>query len=101
MKGKMLVESAAMGYSGAAQRVFHGARRADVHGRSRAAHRLRQRREPAHRARVHAAEGDRGAAVARRVARTPGEAAADESLLLSFLGGARRARARRRDDPRR
>ena len=51
MKGQLLVESAAMGYSGTPQRFLDGADRADVHGRPGAADRLRQRREPADRAR--------------------------------------------------
>ena len=49
-----------------AQRLLDRAGRADVHGRPGAADRLRQRREPAHRARLHAPEGDRRPAVARR-----------------------------------
>ena len=50
--------------------------RPDVHGRPRAAHRVRQRRESAHRQGLHAAEGDRAAPVARRVPRPAREAAA-------------------------
>ncbi len=50
----------------AAQRLLDAARGADVHGRSGAAHRLRQRGQPAHRPRLHAAAGDRRALVARR-----------------------------------
>src|SRR5438445_723599 len=40
----------------AAQRLLHGTHRPDVHGRSRAADRVRERRQPADRARVHAPE---------------------------------------------
>ncbi len=59
-----------------AQRLLDGAHGADVHGRSRAAHCLRERCEPAHRACVRAAAGDRREAVARSVARPPRAAAA-------------------------
>ena len=75
-EGQLRVESAAMGYSGLRNDFSTRAPRADVHGRPGAAHRLRQRREPADRARLHAAEGNRRAAVARRVARSAGAAAA-------------------------
>ena len=69
MKGQMLVETAAIGYSRLRNNFSTRAGRADVDGRAGAADCLRQRREPADRPGVHAAEGDRGAAVARRVAR--------------------------------
>ena len=69
MKGRMRVESAAMGYSRLRNDFSTAAARADVHGRPRPADRVRQCREPADRARLHAAEGDCGSAVARRVAR--------------------------------
>ena len=49
-----------------AQRLLHAAPRLDVHGGPRAAHRLRQRRQPVDRQSVHAAARDRRAAVARR-----------------------------------
>ena len=60
----------------AAQRLLHRAHRPDVHGRARAADRLRERRESAHRPRLHAAKGNRRSPVARRVARAAGHAAA-------------------------
>ncbi len=53
-----------------AQRLLDGARGADVHGGPGAAHRMRQRRQPSHRPRLHAAARDRRAALARRLART-------------------------------
>ena len=76
MKGRLHVETAAMGFSGPAQRFLDRAARADVHGRPGAADRLRQRRQPADRAGVHAPARDRGPAVARRVAPSAGAAAA-------------------------
>src|SRR5207247_3909777 len=54
----------------AAERFLDRAHRPDVHGRSRLADCMRERREPADRARIHAAERARGAAVARGIART-------------------------------
>ena len=75
-----------------AQRFFDAAARADVHGRPGAADRLRQRREPADRARLHAAEGNRGAAVDRRLARTTG--AADAGREPGPVGDRRRGRRR-------
>ena len=59
-----------------AQRVLDRADRADVHGRPGAADRLRERREPADRPRLHASARDRGAAVDRRVALAAGASAA-------------------------
>ena len=63
------------GLLGASQRLFDRAHRADVHGGPGAAHRVRQCRESAHCAGIHAPEGDRGAPVARRVARPAGPTA--------------------------
>ena len=51
MKGQLLVESAAMGFSRLRNDFSTRAGRADVHGRPGAADRLRQRRQPADRAR--------------------------------------------------
>ncbi len=62
---------------GPPQRVLDVARRADVHGRAGAADRLRECREPADRARHHAAARDCGPAVARRGPRSTGAAAPD------------------------
>ncbi len=76
MQGKLLVERGGHGLLRPAQRLLDAAHGADVHGRSRAAHRLRERGEPAHRACLRAAAGDRRQAVARRVARPPRAAAA-------------------------
>ena len=76
MKGQLLVASAELGYSPLRNDFSTALVVSDVHGRPRAAHRVRQRGEPAHRAGLHAAEGDRGAAVARRVARAARAAAA-------------------------
>ena len=59
-----------------AQRLLHCPDRADVHGRPGAAHLLRQRRQPAHRAWLHAPAGDRRPLVARRDARPAGPPAA-------------------------
>ena len=60
----------------AAQRFLHRAGRADGHGRPGAADRVRERREPADRARLHAPARDRGAPVDRRHARPAGSPAA-------------------------
>ncbi len=79
-----------------AQRLLHRARRPDVHGRPGAAHRLRQRRQPAHRPRVHAPARDRGPAVARRDQGPPGAAAAGRKpAALGHWRSARRVRRRR------
>ncbi len=88
LKGRLVVTGAAVGYSGAAERFRQGADRADEHGRRRAADCVRQRREPAHREGVRAAEGNRGAAVARVVARAPGPSVARGE---PHPGGRRRA----------
>ena len=95
-----------MGYSRSAKRFFDRADRADVHGRSGAAHRVRERRESPHRARLHAAEGNRGAVVAR-MRRAHGSfvncsskvsccrsSAAALGLDLAFAADARPARTR-------
>ena len=81
------------GLLGPPQRLLDGAHRADVHGRPGAAHRLRQRRQPADRPRVHAPEGNRRAPVARRVARTARTPAAGRESRP--LGRRRRRRTRR------
>src|SRR5438309_1279726 len=56
----------------AAQRFLDRPHRVDVHGRSRVADRVRERREPADRTRVHAAERARGPLVAGRITWTSG-----------------------------
>ena len=81
------------GLLGDPQRFLDGAHRADVHGRPGAADRLRQRRQPADRPRIHAPEGNRRAPLARRVARTArAPAAGRESRPLG-------SRRRRRTGP--
>ena len=57
------------------ERLLDAARRADVHGRPGAAHRLRQRRQPAHRPRLHAPARDRRSPLAGGLA-GPARAAA-------------------------
>ena len=69
MKGTLELETGGHGLLGHPQRLLHGARGADVHGRPRAADRVRERGEPADRARLHAPAGDRRPLVARRAAR--------------------------------
>ncbi len=54
---------------GPAQRLLDGADGADVHGGPGPAHRVRQCRQSADRARLHAPEGDRRPALARRITR--------------------------------
>ena len=76
----------------AAQRLLDRAGRVDGDGRPRAADRLRERREPADRARLHAPARDRGAAVARRDPRPTGAAAADRERAA--VADRRRARHR-------
>ena len=95
-EGAAARRAAAMGYSRRAQRFLDGAGRADVHGRPGAADRLRQRRQPADRQGVHAAEGNRRAPVARRVARTAGAADARRepgAVVRRRRGGPRRWRS--------
>ena len=82
----------------ASQRFLDAARRADVHGRPGAAHRVRQRGEPAHRAGLHAAEGDRRASVARLVSRQAGASAARRESGPVVRRRHRRPRARVRAD---
>ena len=73
MKGQLIVEAAAaVGYSPLRNDFSDGARRADVHGGPGAADRLRATSPTCSSPRLHAAEGDRGALVARLVARPPG-----------------------------
>ena len=88
------------GLLAAQERLLDAAHRADVHGRPRPADRLRQRREPAHRARVRAPAGDRGPAVARRLAPAARPAAAGREP--DAVAGGRRAGAAAGsvDDPR-
>ena len=88
------------GLFGASQRFFHGAARVDVHGRTGAADCVRQRGEPADRQGIHAAAGARGAAVARRVARTAGAAAARRESRAVVRGRAGRTRPGGRVDAR-
>ena len=64
------------GLLAAEERLLDRADRADVHGGPRAADRLRQRGQPAHRQGHRAAEGDRRPAVARLLAWPPRAAAA-------------------------
>ena len=94
----MNVESAADGLLGPPQQLLHGAGRADVDGRPRAAHRLRQRRQPADRPRVHAPEGNGRAPLARRIARTAGQADAGREPGALVRRRRRRSRPRRRAD---
>ena len=79
-----------------AQRLFDAAAGADVHGGPRAAHGVRQCREPADRARLHAAEGDRGAPFTGRLARTARAPDADREPRAVGDRRCRRRRARRR-----
>ena len=75
---------------GTPQRLLDRAGRVDVHGRPGAPDRLRERREPADCAWLHAAEGNRGAPVARRLAR-PARPAAPRREPRA-VGRGRRAR---------
>ena len=100
MKGQLLVTQRGDGLLAAAQRLLDGARRADVHGGPGAAHRLRQRREPADRARLHAAERDCRPPLARRVARSAGDAAARREPGAVVRRRRRRPRSRLRADAR-
>ena len=82
------------------QRLLGGAHRADVHGRPGAAHRLRQRRQPADCPRLHAPARDRRPAVARR---HPAAAGASAPHREPAAGRCRRRAGHRpgvRHDPR-
>ena len=81
---------------GRPEQFLHGAARADVDGRPGAAHRLRERRQPADRPGVHAPEGNGGAALARRLARTAGrtDAGREHGAVVRRRRGRSRARGR-------
>ena len=68
---------------GCPRRLLDAARHADGDGRARAAHRLRERGQPAADAGDDAAEGDGGAAGARRAARASDPADADREASCS------------------
>jgi hypothetical protein len=61
MKGQLRDRARGHRLLGPAQRLLDAAPRADVHGRPRAADRVRERGQPAHRAGLHAAARDRRA----------------------------------------
>ena len=96
MKGRLRVEAAPGGFSGLRNDFSTALHRADVHGRPGAPHRMRQRREPADRARLHAPERDRRAALARRVARParPAIARGEPGAVDDWRRDRRRARDR-------
>ncbi len=76
-----------------AEPVPHRAHRPVRDGRPRAGDRLRQRRQPAHRPRLHAPARDRGPSVDRRLARPAGPPAPDREPRPVVPGRAGRHRA--------
>ena len=90
MTGQLKLEKAEHRLFAAAQRFFDRAGRADGDGRPRAADRVRERREPFDRARLHAPARDRGEAVPRRDTRPAGPPAADRKRAA--VADRRRAR---------